>query len=707
MLADAAYACRHCRKPFPVSELCLREDSWRSVEGAPFPLGMSWIPQEQSYNFALFSKHAAAVDVLFFDEGDFDAPSFCLQLDPLRNKSGRIWHCRVSVEEVREAAYYGYRVSGPTQQSADELHSFDCEKLLLDPYAKSVFFPPEFDRSTAQRPGSNMGRAPLALLDECQCPFAWNTEQRVRHESDLIIYELHVRGFTQNPNSDVRNEHRGTFQGVIEKIPYLLDLGITAIELMPVFQFDPQEGNYWGYMPLSFFAPHHGYSKDPDSCAQRTEFRRMVQALHHAGIEVILDVVFNHTCEGDERGPTYHLKGIDNSTYYMVMPGRQPTYANFSGCGNTLHTANPAVRRLIIDSLKYWVSEMHVDGFRFDLASVFTRNSDGSLNLEDPPIFGEIAADPELVDVRLIAEPWDAGDGFLLGERFPGALWMQWNSRYRETLQRFVRGDTGLVGDLMTRLYGSSDLFPDDVTHACRPFQSVNYVVAHDGFTLYDLVSYDRRHNEVNGHQNTDGANDFSWNCGVEGDVDVPDEVMQLRKRQVKNLFCLLMLSNGTPMFRMGDEFLQTQYGNNNPYREDSETTWLNWSRLDRHAEIHRFVKSMIAVRKAHPALSRSQFWREDVRWFGPDGPVDLSSRRLAFALAGGREGDSDLYVMVNGDEESCHFTIQTQATSCWRVLVNTGTSPPHDICDQPDGDPLEGGGLQLGPRSVAVLTTT
>jgi glycogen operon protein len=549
-----------------------------------------------------------------------------------------------------------------------------------------------------------MAKAPLGLLDECQCPFDWNSDRHLRHEAVLIIYEMHVRGFTHHPSSGLPASQRGTFEGVIAKIPHLLELGVTAVELMPVFQFDPQEGDYWGYMPLNFFAPHHAYSAAPQECAQKSEFRRMVQALHAAGIEVILDVVFNHTCEGDTNGPTYSLKGIDNSTYYLVVENSQNPYLNFSGCGNTLHTYHPAVRRLIVDSLRYWAAEMHVDGFRFDLASVFTRNSDGSVNVQESPIFAEIAGDPALADVRLIAEPWDAGGTFQLGQRFPGTLWMQWNSHYRDTLQRFVRGDAGIVGDLMTRLYGSSDLFPDDQANALRPYQSVNYITSHDGFTLYDLVSYDRRHNEANGHDNADGANDFSHNYGVEGDAAVCAEVIRLRKKQVKNFVCLLMLSNGTPMFRMGDEFLHTQRGNNNPYNQDNETSWLDWRRLEQHQDIFRFFKEMIAFRKAHPSISRSHFWRDDVHWFGVDDAVDLSlaSQTLAFYLSARSVNDGDLYVLINASPEPVTFRVQQPGS--WRKVIDTAAESPHDI----SADGLQGHAaietVDAAARSVVVL---
>ena len=677
------YECRHCWKPLKQTESLGRKSSWSVLNGQPFPLGLQWLPQEQTYNFALYSKHATRVKLLFFRPDDLHEPEFVFKFEPLRHKSGPIWHCRIPVEHVNDAKFYAYRVGGPPDGAGFDRHAFDNQKLLLDPHARSVYFPPTFDRMAAQQPGPNMGKAPLALLDECQCRFEWNGDSRVRRESDLIIYEMHVRGFTQHESSGIPDNTRGTFLGVIEKIPHLVELGVTAVELMPVFQFDPQEGNYWGYMPLSFFAPHHAYSTTPDSCGQRSEFRRMVQALHQAGIEVILDVVFNHTCEGDERGPTYSLKGIDNSTYYVMRNDSRQSYANFSGCGNTLHTANRAVRQLIIDSLRYWVAEMHVDGFRFDLASVFTRNSDGSINLDDPPIFAQIASDPVLSNVRLIAEPWDAEGSFQLGRRFPGTRWMQWNAHYRDTLQRFVRGDKGLVGELMTRLYGSSDLFPDDTFHALRPFQSVNYVTSHDGSTLYDLVAYDHRHNEANGHDNTDGPTEYSSNHGHEGDADVPSDVLSLRKQQVRNFFCLLMLSNGTPMFRMGDEFLQTQQGNSNPFNQNNETSWIDWNRLDEHRDVFCFVRDMIAFRKAHPSLSRFSFWHDDISWFGSRGPVDLSpqSRTLAFLLSGRSEGDDDLYVMINGGEQSATFSVQLDAGRSWKYSIDTSRndSPGHD----------------------------
>ncbi len=678
---------------------------WEQTEGSPFPLGASWIEEERAFNFSIYSKHAESVELRFYGEDDFEHPLYQFRFDYLKNKSGRIWHCRLPSETLANCRFYCYRISGPGPEPGFSWHTFDAEKLLLDPYAKTIYFPPEFSRDAAMQPGSNEGRASLGLIPRTEGSFDWSRDRKLRHTSELVIYELHVKGFTAHPSSDVRPENRGTFDGVIEKIPYLRGLGVTAVELMPVFQFDPQEGNYWGYMPLNFFAPHHAYSSDPAACHQHDDFREMVKRLHEAGIEVILDVVYNHTAEGDEHGPTYSFKGIDNSTYYVVSGDPTRPYQNFSGTGNTLHTANRAVRQLIVDSLLYWVKELRVDGFRFDLASVFARNEDGSVNLQDPPIFGQIAAEPELANIRLIAEPWDASGVYQLGSQFPGQLWMQWNGRYRDTLRRFVRGDPGLTTDLMTRLYGSADLFPDDRLHAYRPWQSVNYVCSHDGFTLYDLVSYNQKRNWANGHNNTDGESGGSWNCGWEGDENVPSEVLQLRKQQIKNFCCLLMLSAGTPMFRMGDEFLQTQSGNSNPYNQDNETSWLDWRRQELHSDTLRFFQNMIAFRKTHPSIARTHFWREDIAWYGADHNVDMSenSRTLAYCLHGESEADADIYLMINSSSESVNFGIHEGAAGQWHRVVDTSLASPDDFAEA-DGQPVTSSCYVVAARSVVVL---
>ncbi|HMO86205.1 MAG TPA: alpha-amylase family glycosyl hydrolase, partial [Lacipirellulaceae bacterium] len=570
--------------------------------------------------------------------------------------------------------------------------------------AKAVYFPPTFDREAASRPGSNAGRAPLGLLTRANDSFDWGIDRRPRHRHDAIIYELHVGGFTKNANSGVGPERRGSYAGVIEKIPYLKDLGITVVELMPVFQCDPQEGSCWGYMPLNFFAPHHGYSSDPTQCDQLNEFRAMVKALHEADIEVILDVVYNHTAEGDQRGPVYSYKGIDNSTYYLMSDSPDSPYANYSGTGNSLRCSNSCVRKLIVDSLRYWVDEMHVDGFRFDLASALVRNDDGSLNAEEPI---DLASDKDGMDIRFIAEPWDAAGAYQLGRSFPAKACFQWNGRFRDDVRRFVRGDAGLVPALMQRLYGSDDLFPDDRINAFHPYQSVNYINSHDGFTLYDLVSYDRKHNELNGHENTDGPEEnFSWNCGWEGDEDVPAHVMELRKRQAKNYCCLLLLANGTPMFRAGDEFLQTQRGNNNAYCQDNATSWLDWDRRRVHEDVYRFFRSMIAFRKAHPSLGRSRFWREDVRWYGTGPTVDMGpgSRQLAVYLSGRSQYDVDLYWMINASDRDVTFQIQEGPAGRWELAFDTGRGSPDDFPEPANRPSLQTLSYVVLSRSIAGL---
>jgi isoamylase len=678
-----------------------KRPTWAQVEGSPLPLGVRWIEEEQAFNFALHAEHAESVTLLLYAATDLVNPLLTFRFDFLRNKSGWIWHCRIPITEIGQARYYAYSVSG---QTAPQLHSFDPQKVLLDPYAKCIFFPPDFDRESAEREGSNAGRAPLGALSGCRSMFDWGVERLPQHESDAIIYELHVRGFTKHPNSGVDPSSSGTYAGLVEKIPYLKELGITIVELMPVFQRDPQEGDYWGYMPLNFFAPHAQYASSGGHDEQLLEFRNMVKAFHQADIGVVLDVVYNHTCEGDHRGPIYSYKGIDAPAYYMLSSDPANPYANYSGTGNTLNFSQGHVRKMVMDSLRYWKQEMHIDGFRFDLASVFSRNSDGSLNWGHAPIFSEIAADPELGQLRLIAEPWDTG-AYQLGTGFPGITWLQWNGRFRDDIRRFVKSDPGMVPDLMRRIYGSDDLFPDTRADAYHAYQSVNFVTSHDGFTLYDLVSYHQKRNWANGQENQDGMNDnFSWNCGYEGDEGVPPEVLALRRKQVKNFCCLLFLSNGTPMFRAGDEFLNTQFGNNNPYNQDNETGWLDWRQLQANEETFRFFKNMIAFRKSHPALSRSRFWREDVAWYGVGPSVDLSydSRSLAFCLHGLSQGDDDIYVMINAYWQDLEFEVQEGRTEEWRRIVDTALATPDDF--SADGSPLKSGKYLVSPRSVVVL---
>jgi isoamylase len=675
--------------------------TWEQSEGCPLPLGVTWIEEEQAFNFAVQAEHAESVTLLLYAPGDLVNPKLACSFDFLRNKSGRIWHCRIPIDKIPDCRYYGYSVSG---ENPPHVHSFDPQKVLLDPYARAVFFPPGFDRELAMREGSNAGQAPLGVLTPHRLQFDWARQPWPHHESDAVIYELHVKGFTKNANSGVTSSCAGTYAGLVEKIPYLKDLGITIVELMPIFQRDPQEGDYWGYMPLNFFSPHAQYASSGEHDEQHLEFKNMVKAFHEAGIGLVLDVVYNHTCEGDHRGPIYSYKGFDSSSYYMMSSDPVEPYANYSGTGNTLNFGKGHVRKMVMDSLRYWKREMHIDGFRFDLASVFSRNTDGSLNWGHAPIFSEIAGDPELGRLRLIAEPWDTG-AYQLGRGFPGLTWLQWNGRFRDDVRRFVKGDSGMVPDLMRRIYGSDDLFPDTRAEAYHAYQSVNYVTSHDGFTLYDLVSYNEKHNWANGNNNQDGMDqNYSWNSGHEGDEGAPSEVLNLRRRQVKNFCCLLMLSNGIPMFRAGDEFLNTQFGNNNPYNQDNQTGWLDWSQLRTNQNIFRFFKSMIAFRKSHPSLGRSRFWREDVAWYGTGSTADLSndSHSLAFCLHGASQDDDDIYVMINAYWGELEFHIQEGVAGEWKRIVDTSLHSPEDFLEQ--GVPLQNKAYTVAPRSVVVL---
>jgi glycogen operon protein len=674
--------------------------TWARAEGLPLPLGATWIEEERAFNFAVYAEHAESVTLLLYSPGDLANPMLTFRFDPVRNKSGRVWHCRIPLDQMRDARYYAYSVSG---QAIAGLNSFDNEKVLVDPYTKAVFFPPRFDRKMASAPGPNAGKAPLGVLPGRSTAFDWAGDDSPRPESDAIIYELHVKGFTKNPNSGVHPSRAGTYAGLIEKIPYLKDLGITVVELMPIFQRDPHERDYWGYMPLNFFAPHAQYASHAED-DENLEFKNMVKALHEAGIFVVLDVVYNHTCEGDRAGPTYSLKGLDATGYYMLSSDPANPYANYSGTGNTLNFSQPHVRKMVMDSLRCWKNEMHIDGFRFDLASVFSRNADGSLNWGDAPIFSEIAADPELGRLSLIAEPWDVG-AYQLGRGFPGTTWLQWNARYRDDVRRFVRGDAGMVPDLMRRIYGSDDLFPDAREHSYHAFQTVNYIDCHDGFTLYDLVSYNEKNNWKNGHANQDGMDaNYSWNCGHEGEEGAPAEVLSLRRKQAKNFCCLLLLSNGIPMFRAGDEFLNTQFGNNNPYNQDNEISWLDWNQLQANQDIFRFFKNMIAFRKSHPSLGRSRFWRKDISWYGVGRDVDLSpdSRSLAFCLHGTSQADDDIYVMINAYWQQLRFEIQEGMPQDWLRIVDTDLPSPGDFSEH--GLPLQELGYQVAPRSIVIL---
>src|SRR5262252_1950683 len=586
-------------------------------EGSSSPLGAT--PSAIGVNFSVFSRHATGVQLLLFDRVDDAKAARVVRLVPSIDRTYYYWH--VFVPGVRPGQLYAYCVEGPFDPPTGM--RFDPSKILLDPYSRGVVVPEAYGRDAARRLGDNSGTAMKSVVVDVSA-YDWEGDVPLRRPSArTIVYEMHVAGFTRHPSSGISEKTRGTFAGVIEKIPYLKELNITAVELMPVFQFDAHDAppglvNYWGYAPVSFFAPHHGYSSRRDPLGAIDEFRDMVKALHRAGIEVILDVVFNHTAEGDDRGPTLSFRGLDNATYYMLDADRS-RYANYSGTGNTFNANHPIVRRMILDSLRYWVEAMHVDGFRFDLASVLDRDESGNV-MPNPPVLWDIESDPALAGTKLIAEAWDAAGLYQVGT-FAGDGWKEWNGRFRDDVRRFFRGDNGSVDRVADRLLGSPSIYG----HKDRePEQSVNFVTCHDGFTLNDLVSYDRKHNEANHEGNRDGSEDnLSWNCGVEGPTEDPG-IEKLRTRQVKNFLAVTLLSVGMPMLLMGDEVRRTQGGNNNAYCQDNETSWFDWTLVPEYADVHRFV-TMLNVHRVfrdvepeRQRLALSQIIRQaDITWHG------------------------------------------------------------------------------------------
>jgi glycogen operon protein len=673
-------------------------------------MGVTYIQAEDAYNFAIYSKNAGAVTLLLYSDASFTIPVLTKVLDFTVNKSQRVWHCRMPTNQLNEAIYYAYQITGNPNIPDEPAYwqHFDPDKVLLDPYAREVFFPPGFDPTAACVPGSNAGKAPLGYIHADTDVFDWENDSITKHEGDLVIYEMHVCGFTKGAGSGVEPLVQGTYAGITAKIPYLKELGVTAVELMPIHQFDPSGNNYWGYNTLNFFSPHQEYASDKSPGGRLREFKTMVRELHKAGIEVIMDVVFNHTTEGDINGPVYSFKGIDNSTYYLLNNNASNPYDNYSGTGNTMRTDHPVVQKMIVDSLLYWVKEMHIDGFRFDLASIFSRTSESTQ--APPPIFAQLNADDDFAQVRLIAEPWDAEGAYQLGRSFPGNSWSQWNGQYRDDIRSFAKGDQGLVGTAITRIYGSDDIFPGDLMCAYHPYQSINFINCHDGFTLYDLVAYNNKRNEANGQNNTDGSNNnHSWNCGpndgYDGDVNVSPDVMNLRLRQTKNLATMLMLSNGTPMFVAGDEFLHAQLGNNNPYNQNNATSWLDWTRLNTMNDHYDFTVQLIRFRKTFTLISRSRYWRTDFFTYGFDGNAinygNPSLNYFAYHLIDSSGSGQELYVMINANWVAQNFTIA--AAGPWKQLINTYMGAGQDITL--DNPAVVGSANYLvGERSVVVL---
>jgi isoamylase len=675
--------------------------------GTSSPLGATIQPG--GVNFSVYTKNATLVELLLFDSVDSRQASRVISLDPHEHRTYHYWH--VFVPRLMPGQVYGFRAAGPFDPARGL--RFDGDKLLLDPYARAIAIPKTYSRTDG-----NAASAMKSIVADLGS-YDWEGDEPLQRPFvETVIYEMHVRGFTRNPNSGVAPERAGTYAGLIEKIPYFADLGITAVELMPVFQFDatdapPGHVNYWGYSPVSFFAPHRAYSSRQDPLGPLDEFRDMVKALHRAGIEVILDVVFNHTAEGSHAGPTFCFRGLENQAYYILDRDRA-RYADYTGTGNTLNANQPIVRRMIVDSLRYWVTEMHVDGFRFDLASVLARDETGT-PLPNPAIIWDIESDPALAGTKMVAEAWDAAGLYQVGS-FVGDSWHEWNGRFRDDARRFLKGDRGTVSKLASRLLGSPDIYGHEER---EPEQSVNFVTCHDGFTLNDLVSHNGKHNEENGENNRDGMDDnLSWNCGAEGPVHDPT-IEPLRTRQVKNFLVLNMLAVGTPMLSMGDEVRRTQRGNNNAYCQDNEISWFDWELRRTYPDIHRFVRMMVAFRaRRDVVIERSRLTLNEllkqarIEWHGvalnrPDWNEDSHSIALTVSSLRGR---FTLHAMLNAYWDPLTFELpltEEQGSRRWRRWIDTFLPSPDDICDWGDAPIVSQSSYLVEPRSLVLLVTT
>ncbi len=700
--------------------------------GKPYPLGATW--DGEGVNFALFSENATAVDLCLFGDSDGGKESHRIRIE---ERTHQIWH--VYLPEVRPGQHYGYRVHGPYEPEAG--HRFNPAKLLIDPYAKAIFGTIEWSEAMfGYRIGDpladlsldhrdNAGNIPKCVVIDSA--FSWGDDHLLRTPwNETIIYEVHVKGFTVN-HPGVPDDLRGTYAGMATPaaIEHLKSLGVTAVELLPIHYFvrdkhllDHGLTNYWGYNTIGFFAPAVRYATTPIRGRAVREFKTMVKTLHSAGIEVILDVVYNHTGEGNHLGPTLSFRGIDNAAYYRLLEEDSRHYMDYTGTGNTLNVQHPRTLQLIMDSLRYWVLDMHVDGFRFDLASTLARELHDVDRLS--AFFDIIYQDPILSQVKLIAEPWDLGEGGYQVGNFPGG-WTEWNGKYRDTIRHYWKGDGGQVGELAYRLSGSSDLY---ASGGRRPHASINFVTAHDGFTLHDLVTYDNKHNEINGENNRDGTDDnISWNCGVEGLTNDP-AINELRQRQRRNMLAMLLLSQGVPMILGGDEFGRTQQGNNNAYSQDNDISWHDWNLTKSDQALFEFTKQLIAFRQRHPVFRRRRFFDgrhnhgaevKDISWFRPDGKEMTEEdwtrgyvRCLGMRLAGdaleevdargNRIVDDTFLVLFNAHHEPISCTLPAHKRGVrWQMVFDTARSP-----FSKNGTSLlkAGGSYELESRSLVVL---
>jgi isoamylase len=678
-----------------------------------YPLTYGAVLLDGGVQFRIFSRSATELRVLLYDHVDDPEPVEVIRFDRDNDRWGDIWS--IFVPGIDAGQLYHVQADGPWDPERGQ--RFNGKARLIDPYAKALAGDFLSSKDGVIRPPK------CVVVDDL---FDWAGDRHLRRPlADTVIYEMHVRGFTQHPSSRV--EHPGTYLGVIEKIPYLKSLGVTAVELMPVHDFPNKApganaqvvpSNYWGYDPLAFFAPHRGYAAGDTPGCQVNEFKQMVRALHAAGIEVILDVVFNHTCEGNELGPTLSFKGLENRVYYMLA-NNGSKYRNYSGCGNTINGNHPIVREMIFHCLRHWVHNYHIDGFRFDLASILSRGRNGEL-LPSPPLVEMIAEDPMLADTKVIAEAWDAAGAYQVGS-FANLRWAEWNGRYRDDARRYWRGDGGTRKDMATRLAGSSDLYESS---SRQPYHSINFITSHDGFTLNDLVSYTDKHNEANGEGNRDGDNNnISANYGVEGPTD-RREIATVRLRQLKNMLSTLLLSQGVPMIVSGDECRRTQRGNNNAYCQDNEVSWFDWTLVDRNADLMRFVREVIAFRRGQPGLRRKRFLSSkprrpgmlpDASWFDADGnDVDWDSGDVSLQLLLGAPADAGIdqdvarhvLIMMHSGTLPRRFTFPTAARRMdWRLLIDTSALSPADFYADGTGPrPPMTGQVTLAERTLMVF---
>ncbi|MGZ8136213.1 MAG: glycogen debranching protein GlgX [Methylococcaceae bacterium] len=691
----------------------MKKIEYKVKPGNSYPSGSK--PNAGGVNFSIFSRHATHVELLLFETSDSDEPFQIIVLQEDINRTFFSWH--IYVCKLPIGTWYTWRMDGPNKQREFGF-SFDKDKQLIDPWARAVS-DKRWNRKAACEPGDNgMTAMRCVVVDD---NYDWEGDIPLRISSEKsIVYELHVGGFTRHSSSKVT--HPGTFSGLIEKVPYLQQLGITHVELLPVMAFDEQDvpphtadlglKNYWGYSTHSFYSPHPGYCVTPEQGTHIEEFRDLVKALHKAGIGVIMDVVFNHTSEAGSNGPIINFRGVGGDIFYHLDTFDKSIYRDYTGCGNTVNANHPLVAGFIINCLEYWVREMHVDGFRFDLASALARGEKGEV-LHDPPVLWGIELSKQLAKTKLIAEAWDAAGLYQVGS-FPGYRWAEWNGRYRDIVRRFIRGDKGLTAELATRICGSSDLYE----HQGRlPISSINFVTCHDGFTLYDLFSYNEKHNKANGENNRDGCNNsLSYNCGVEGDTDRSD-ILKLRRKKAKNVFAILLLSQGVPMLLAGDEFLNTQNGNNNGYCQDNELSWLDWTMAEQNTDMLRFVQLMIALRKRHTSIMRRRFLTgkpvegknmKDISWHGAQLNAPLwnnpESRILAFTLAGIDDDESDLHIAMNMSDQEVFIELPVITGKAWCIALDTSLESPKEIVPPEKQTLISQPEYRVNPQTVIVL---